>query len=313
MSLIFIILVLYIKSFLSLKYLIMENIELVQKIKGIQLKAKFLANTVLSGDYHTAFKGQGIEFAEVREYVAGDDIRFIDQNVTARMNTPYIKEFIEERELTIMILVDLSASQNFGTINSTKKELAVELSALLSQLALINNDKVGLLVFTDKVEKYLPPKKGKSHVWKVIREVLTFEPQNKHTNISEPLKYLLKAIKKKSIVFLISDFLSEGFEKELKQVSSKHDLISLKITDPKEYEINDVGIISFEDSETGEILDFDTFNNYNKTIFKELNLLEQETLKKVFLSFKSDFIEIDTSKSYIKDLLKYFKLREKRY
>lgn len=290
----------------------MDNIELVQKIKGIQLKAKFLANTVLSGDYHTAFKGQGIEFAEVREYVAGDDIRFIDQNVTARMNTPYVKEFIEERELTIMILVDLSSSQNFGTINNTKKELTLELSALLSQLALINNDKVGLIIFTDHVEKFLPPKKGRSHIWKIIREILTFEPKNTKTNISEPLKYLLKAIKKKSIVFLVSDFLSDGFEKEIVQVSSKHDLINIKVSDPKEFKLSNVGLISFEDSETGEIIDFDTFNKYNQNIFEELALLEKETLKKLFTSLKSDFIEINTSKDYIKDLLKYFKIREKR-
>lgn len=290
----------------------MDNIELVQKIKGIQLKAKFLANTVLSGDYHTAFKGQGIEFAEVREYVAGDDIRFIDQNVTARMNTPYVKEFIEERELTIMILVDLSSSQNFGTINNTKKELTLELSALLSQLALINNDKVGLIIFTDHVEKFLPPKKGRSHIWKIIREILTFEPKNTKTNIAEPLKYLLKAIKKKSIVFLVSDFLSDGFEKEIVQVSSKHDLINIKVSDPKEFKLSNVGLISFEDSETGEIIDFDTFNKYNQNIFEELALLEKETLKKLFTSLKSDFIEINTSKDYIKDLLKYFKIREKR-
>lgn len=290
----------------------MNQEELVEKIKDIQIKAKYLVTDILTGEYKSSFRGQGMEFAEVREYVAGDDIRSIDWNVTARMDTPYIKEFNEERELTMMILVDLSSSQEFGSQNQLKHELATELSAVFSYLALNNNDKVGLIAFTDKVERYIPPKKGKTNIWKIIREVLSFKPENKKTDIGAALDFLLKVTKKKSIVFLISDFIGDNYEKQIKTVSKLHDLVAIKTVDPNEKNIPEVGLIILEDAETGELIEVDTFDKKAMEMYKAIVNQDDYNFNKFIKSNKIDCIEIDSVKPYIKDLIKFFKMKEKR-
>lgn len=286
--------------------------EVVNKIKEIQLKAKYIVNDVLSGEYESAFKGRGIEFAEVREYMPGDDVRTIDWNVTARMNIPFVKEFTEERELTVMILLDLSASQKFGSGKNSKKETATELSSVFSYLAIKNNDKIGLIAFTDKVEKYIPPKKGKDNIWKIIREILTFEPTNTNTDISVALDFLLKAMKRKSIVFLISDFISSDFEKSIKIASKKHDITAIKISDEREHVINDCGLILLEDYETGEIIEFDSNNKKDALLYKEVSDFDETNLKKFFTQNKIDYINLLNNTDYIKALANFFKLRELR-
>lgn len=286
--------------------------EVVNKIKEIQLKAKYIVNDVLSGEYESAFKGRGIEFAEVREYMPGDDVRTIDWNVTARMNIPFVKEFTEERELTVMILLDLSASQKFGSGKNSKKETATELSSVFSYLAIKNNDKIGLIAFTDKVEKYIPPKKGKDNIWKIIREILTFEPTNTNTDISVALDFLLKAMKRKSIVFLISDFISSDFEKSIKIASKKHDITAIKISDEREHVINDCGLILLEDYETGEIIEFDSNNKKDALLYKEVSDFDESNLKKFFNQNKIDYINLLNNTDYIKALANFFRLRELR-
>ncbi|MFN8577926.1 MAG: DUF58 domain-containing protein [Candidatus Sericytochromatia bacterium] len=290
----------------------MNQEELVEKIKDIQIKAKYLVTDILTGEYKSSFRGQGMEFAEVREYVAGDDIRSIDWNVTARMDTPYIKEFNEERELTMMILVDLSSSQEFGSQNQLKNELATELAAVFSYLALNNNDKVGLIAFTNKVEKYIPPKKGKTNIWKIIREILTFKPENKETNIASALDFLLKVTKKKSIVFLISDFINDNYQKQIKAVSKIHDLVTIKILDPNEKNIPEVGLVILEDAETGELIEVDTFDKKSMEIYKAIIEQDSKNFNKFIRSNQIDCIEINSAKPYIKDLIKFFKIKEKR-
>jgi uncharacterized protein (DUF58 family) len=290
----------------------MNQEELVEKIKDIQVKAKYLVTDILTGEYKSSFRGQGMEFSEVREYVPGDDIRSIDWNVTARMDIPYIKEFNEERELTMMILVDLSSSQEFGSQNQLKNELAIELSAVFSYLALNNNDKVGLIAFTDKVERYIPPKKGKTNIWKIIREILTFKPENKKTDIGVALDFLLKVNKKKSIVFLISDFIGSNYEKQIKAVSKLHDLVAIKTIDPNEKNIPEVGLIILEDAETGELIEIDTFDKKSMEMYKAIINQEDHNFEKFVKSNKIDCIEIDSVKPYIKDLIKFFKMKEKR-
>lgn len=290
----------------------MNQEELVEKIKDIQIKAKYLVTDILTGEYKSSFRGQGMEFAEVREYVAGDDIRSIDWNVTARMDTPYIKEFNEERELTMMILVDLSSSQEFGSQNQLKNELATELAAVFSYLALNNNDKVGLIAFTNKVEKYIPPKKGKTNIWKIIREILTFKPENKETNIASALDFLLKVTKKKSIVFLISDFINDNYQKQIKAVSKIHDLVTIKILDPNEKNIPEVGLVILEDAETGELIEVNTFDKKSMEIYKAIIEQDSKNFNKFIRSNQIDCIEINSAKPYIKDLIKFFKIKEKR-
>lgn len=290
----------------------MNQEELVEKIKDIQIKAKYLVTDILTGEYKSSFRGQGMEFAEVREYVAGDDIRSIDWNVTARMDTPYIKEFNEERELTMMILVDLSSSQEFGSQKQLKHELATELSAVFSYLALNNNDKVGLIAFTDKVERYIPPKKGKTNIWKIIREVLSFKPENKNTDIGVALDFLLKVTKKKSIVFLISDFIGENYEKQIKAVSKLHDLVAIKTVDPNEKNIPEVGLVILEDAETGELIEVDTFDKKAMEMYKAISSQNDYNFNKFIKANKIDCIEIDSVEPYIKDLIKFFKMKEKR-
>jgi len=226
--------------------------ELLKQVRQIEIRTKGLVNQVFSGEYHSVFKGRGMEFSEVREYQFGDDIRNIDWNVTARFGHPYIKVFEEERELTVILMVDLSGSLMFGSVSKTKQRIAAELSAILAFSALKNNDKVGLILFTDKIEKFVPPRKGRKHVLRIIREVLSFEPEGKATNLRGALEYMNNTIKKRSIAFLISDFMDEGYEKILRIVGRKHDLVGIVLNDRREKEIPNIGLVKLSDAETGE-------------------------------------------------------------
>jgi uncharacterized protein (DUF58 family) len=287
--------------------------EILKQVRQIEIKTKGLVNQVFSGEYHSVFKGRGMEFSEVREYQFGDDIRNIDWNVTARFGHPYIKIFEEERELTVMLLADMSGSLIFGSIDKTKQQIAAELSAILAFSAMKNNDKVGLILFTDKIEKFVPPRKGRKHVLRIIREVLSFEPEGKRTNIRAALEFMNNTIKKKSIVFLISDFMDEGYERILKVIGNKHDFIGVVLNDERENEIPSMGIVKFTDAETGEEKWIDTSNPAVQNTFREIREENLRKMKSLFLSSKLDNIEISTGDNYIKPLVQFFKMRERRW
>lgn len=286
--------------------------ELIKKIRHIQIRTSHTVNDVMAGAYESVFKGQGIEFDEIRPYTVGDEVKNIDWNVTARMNEPFIKKFVEEREMTVMLLIDLSASGNFGSKEKSKKEIAAELAAILAFSAIKNNDKVGLIIFTDKIEHFVPPKKGKRHVLRLIREVLYFQPENKKTDITCALQYLNKVTTRKTVTFLISDFLTHGHEKALKIVSRKHDLIAVNIFDPREKELPKIGIIEIHDAETGKQMLINTNSETTRESFKKTQQEREDNLKKFFRLIKVDQIEIDTSKDYTDPLVKFFKNRKKR-
>ncbi|OGU33433.1 MAG: hypothetical protein A2057_16760 [Ignavibacteria bacterium GWA2_35_9] len=287
--------------------------ELLKQVRQIEIKTKGLVNQVFSGEYHSVFKGRGMEFSEVREYQFGDDIRNIDWNVTARFSHPFIKIFEEERELTVILLVDLSGSLLFGTVEKTKQQIAAELSAVLAFSAMKNNDKVGLILFTDKIEKFVPPRKGKTHVLRLVREVLSFEPKGKATNLKSALEYMNNAIKKKSIVFLISDFMDNGYEKILRIVGKKHDLVGIVINDRREFKLPKIGLVKLTDSETGEERWIDTSDTkVQKTVAGVRQRIIQNR-KSLFLSSRLDSIEINTGENYVKPLVKFFRTREGRW
>lgn len=287
--------------------------EILKKIKRIEIQTRGIVNDVFSGQYHSVFKGRGIDFSEVREYQYGDDVRTIDWNVSARVGHPYVKVFEEERELTVMFLIDVSSSANFGTFEQMKGELAVELCAVLAFSAIKNNDKVGLIIFTDMIEKYVPPKKGKSHVLRVLRELLYFQPRGIETDINAALEYLNRLTRKRATVFLVSDFLSEGYEKALQIANKKHDIVAITIIDPRERAMPGVGLIEFEDAETGETVVIDTSDAALMNMFASQT--EQERLKreKLFKSMNIDFIDIYTNRSYVEPLVKFFRIRAKRF
>jgi len=287
--------------------------ELLKQVRYIEIRTKGIVNQVFSGEYHSVFKGRGMEFSEVREYQFGDDIRNIDWNVTARFGHPFIKIFEEERELTVMMMVDLSGSLMFGSVEKTKQEIAAELSAILAFSALKNNDKVGLILFTDKIEKFVPPRKGRSHVLRIIREVLSFEPEGKTTNIKGALEYFNNAIKKRSIVFLLSDFMDSGYEKILRIIGRKHDLIGLVINDERENMMPGIGLVKFTDAETGEERWLDTSNKSVQKKLAEYRFEMKAKRKSLFLSSRLDSVEISTGQSYIPPLVQFFRLREKRW
>ncbi len=287
--------------------------EVIKKIRRIEIRTKKLVNELFSGEYHSTFKGQGMEFEEVRQYEPGDDVRLIDWNVTARMGQPYIKKFREERELTVILLIDVSSSGQFGTRDRFKNETAAELGALLAFSAIKNNDKVGLIIFTDQIEIFVPPKKGRAHVLRIIREILYFKPQGKGTNIAAALEYFNKVIRRKSVVFLVSDFLSEGFTKPLQIANNKHDIIAIKVSDPREITFENVGLIELEDAETGEVLIIDTGSKEFRKEFAAQSAEDVAGLKKSFRSINLDFINIRTDQSYIVPLIQFFKMREKRH
>ncbi len=287
----------------------MDTKELLQKVRKIEIRTRGLSNQIFSGEYHSAFKGRGMAFSEVREYQVGDEIRTIDWNVTARFNHPYVKVFEEEREMTVMLLVDVSGSGNFGTRNRQKRELATELCAVLAFSAIQNNDKVGVLFFSDRVEKFIPPKKGKSHILMIIRELIHFEPEHHGTDIAAALRYFTGAIKKRCTSFLISDFMSPAFEKELKAANRKHDLVALRLYDRHEEELPDLGLIPVKDAETGRLRWMNTGDRKVRLAFRTAALERNGKLEELFRRSGVDFTQIATHESYTRPLMTLFKKR----
>ena len=290
----------------------MSTSTLLKKVRKIEIKTKGLSNHIFAGEYQTAFKGKGMAFSEVREYQPGDDIRSIDWNVTARYNAPFVKVFEEEREMTVMLLIDVSASGNFGTQEQFKRELATELSAILAFSAIKNNDKVGVIFFTDKVEQFIPPKKGKSHILRIIREVLAFQPTGKGTDIAGALEYFNSVIKKRSICFILSDFMTKEFEKPLKIASKKHDLVALRIHDTREDTLPNIGLVTMQDAETEKMIFVDTSSKKVRDNFRKNRLQATEKLRKLLPASGVDLIDITTGTDYVKPLIKFFKTRGSR-
>lgn len=287
--------------------------EIIKKVRKIEIKTKGLSNQIFAGHYHSAFKGRGMAFSEVREYQIGDEIRTIDWNVTARFNHPFVKVFEEERELTVMLLVDISSSQAFGSQNDFKQNIITEISAVLAFSAINNNDKVGVIFFTDKVEKFIPPKKGRSHILMIIRELLEFKPENKKTNVNEAIRYFNNVIKKRSTAFLISDFIdTSNFESSLKIANKKHDLIALRVYDKREMDIPPLGLVRFLDPETGKYTWINTSSKKVRDEFKINALKKEAELVNTFRKSGVDYVPIATHQSYIKPLMGLFKRREGR-
>jgi uncharacterized protein (DUF58 family) len=287
----------------------LETKELLKKVRQIEIKTRGLSKHIFAGEYHSAFKGRGMTFSEVREYQYGDDVRSIDWNVTARYDKPYIKTFEEERELTVLLLIDVSASGQFGTQKVFKNDLIAELAAVLSFSAGINNDKVGVIFFSDRIEKFIPPNKGKTHVLRIIREILSFKPESKQTDLSEALKYLVNVIKKRSTTFIISDFFNTGYEKALQIASYKHDLIALHIYDQMEYRLPDLGLMKIKDSESGNEYWINSSDKKTRQIFESMRQIYRETLKQSLTKTGVDYATISTEEDYVKPLLKLFKNR----
>lgn len=287
----------------------MEASELLKRVRKIEIKTRGLSKHIFAGEYHSAFKGRGMAFSEVREYQYGDDIRNIDWNVTARFNHPYIKVFEEERELTVMIVVDVSGSRDFGTRTRSKKDLLAELAAIISFSAIQNNDKVGAILFTDKVEKFIPPKKGSQHILRVIRELIEFEPQSKATNISEGLRYLTNAIKKRSIAFVISDFIGPKFDDALRIANRKHDMVALRIYDQREAELPPIGLVQVYDAENGSSMWIDTSNRTLRENYRKSWLSHEQYLMETFKKSGVDNTMIRTDEDYVKPLMNLFKHR----
>lgn len=291
----------------------MEANELLKKVRKIEIKSRGLTNHIFSGYYHSAFKGKGMAFSEVREYRYGDDIRNIDWNVTARLNHPYIKVFEEERELTVMLLIDVSGSNNFGTQKNFKKDIISEIAAVLSFSAIQNNDKVGVIMFSDIIEKFIPPQKGSSHILRIVRELINFKPKNTETNISEALKYFTNIIKKRCTAFIISDFLDNNFEQALGISCQKHDIIALKIFDDIETQIPDVGLIKLNNAETNEDIWIDTSDRNFRANYISWHNTHKRYIENLFTKNGIDNISISANEDYVKPLIKLFKQREKRY
>ena len=287
----------------------MDSSDLLKKIRKIEIKAKGLSNHIFSGEYQTAFKGKGMAFSEVREYQHGDDIRAIDCNVTARYNSPYIKIFEEEREMTVILLVDISKSGDFGTTTQSKRDLTTEISAVLAFSAINNNDKVGVIFFSDKIEKFIPPAKGKTHILRIIREVLTLKPQSTGTNICTAIEYFNNVIKKRSVLFMLSDFMDNGFEKPLRIASKKHDVVAIHILDKRERELPQVGILPLKDTETGKIIYVDTSDDNLMASFSKKREKFNSDTKNLFKICGSDYISILTGSNYSKSLINFFKSR----
>ncbi len=296
----------------------METKELLKKVRQIELSIRGVVNEVFAGEYHSVFKGRGMEFAEVREYQLGDDVRTIDWNVSARMDHPYVKIFDEERELTVMILFDVSSSESFGSRSQMKGDVAIEIAALLASSAIRNNDKVGLIIFSDRIEKFVAPRKGRKHILRVIRELLYFAisgdvKASARTDIAVALEYMNQILKRRATVFLISDFMAESFEKDLQIANRRHDLVAIRLIDPLEERLPQVGLIELEDLETGENLLLDTSYAEIRESVSENALAQKSLLEKMFKSIGIDFIDIYTHQSYIKPLSRFFRVRAKRF
>lgn len=288
----------------------METSELLKRVRRIEIKTRALTNNIFAGEYHSAFKGRGMSFAEVREYQAGDDIRDIDWNVTARMNRPYIKVFEEERELTLMLLIDLSASQRFGTRLRTQRDLATEIAATLAFSAMQNNDKIGVIFFTDRIEKFIPPQKGRKHILYIIRELLNFEPQGRRTNVAVPLEYLVKIITKRSIAFVLSDFLTtQDFSKPLLVAARKHDVVALQLYDHNMAALPNVGLLKITDAETGHEQYIDTSSVEVRRHQQQWWAKQSKQLSELFRKSNVDFTSVATDMDYVRPLMQLFAQR----
>ncbi|WP_075590088.1 DUF58 domain-containing protein [Labilibacter marinus] len=287
----------------------METAELLKRVRQIEIKSRGLSSNIFAGEYHSAFKGRGMTFSEVREYQYGDDIRNIDWNVTARFNHPYIKVFEEERELTVMLLIDVSGSREFGTSYKYKKNIITEIAAVLSFSAIQNNDKIGVLFFSDKIEKFISPQKGRKHILHIIRELISFTPDNKTTNIGEALRYLTNAIKKRCTAFVISDFMDDDFENPLKIANQKHDVVALKVYDKRETEMPSVGLIKMKDAETGQYSWIDTSNSQVREAYNKWWKDSEENTNSIFRKCGIDNTSIRTDEDYVKSLMYLFKKR----
>ena len=290
----------------------MNTKDIIKKIRRIEISTNRLVNNIFAGEYESAFKGKGMEFDEVREYQHGDEVRTIDWNVTAKMGHPFVKKFVEERELIMMLLVDVSGSTEFGTHQQKKSEIIAEISALLAFAAIKNNDKVGLICFTDQVELFIPPRKGKKHVLRLIRDILYFESKRTATDLKTVLSFLERIQKRKSVVFLISDFRDDDYEKPLQRINPRHDLIAIVVADRRETEFPDVGLIELEDTETGDIILFDSSSAKTRQYYQEKNLDEITKRQKNFLKNKIDNIEIHADQSYTQSLIHFFQYRHKK-
>jgi len=286
-----------------------ETSELLKKVRKIEIKTRGLSKNIFAGEYHSAFKGRGMTFAEVREYQYGDDIRSIDWNVTARFGHPYIKVFEEERELTVVLLIDVSGSREFGTVSQLKKDIFTEVAATLAFSTIQNNDKIGVIFFSDKIEKFIPPKKGKKHVLQIIRELIDFKPESNKTDIAGALRYLTNAIKKSSTAFIISDFIDTNFERDLTIASRKHDMVAMQVYDIRETELPNVGLIKLKDAESGERVWVDTSDKRLRTTFKHAWGEGQLALQKAFTKSGVDLVSMSTSDDYVRALMKLFKMR----
>ena len=297
----------------------MDTTQLLKKVRKIEIKTRGLSSQVFSGEYHSAFKGKGMTFSEVREYQFGDDIKAIDWNVTARFNAPYVKIFEEERELTVMLLIDVSGSKEFGTSTQFKQDMVTELSAVLAFSAIQNNDKIGVILFSDIIEKFIPPKKGKGHILRIIRELIDFTPSHRETDISQALRYFTNVIKKRSISFVISDFMDQSFSNEgmegeevLKIANKKHDVVAIRIFDKREMEIPAMGLVKMKDAETNDFMWVDTANKKVREAYASWNQERQASLKRIFAKCGVDTTSIRTDQSYVQPLMKLFKRRERR-
>lgn len=290
----------------------MEAQELFKKVRKIEIKTRGLSKQIFSGEYHSVFKGRGMAFSEVREYQFGDDIRSIDWNVTARFNHPFVKIFEEERELTVMLLIDVSGSNLFGTHGQLKQEVVTEIAATLSFSAIQNNDKVGVIFFSDKIEKFIPPKKGSSHILRIIRELIDFKAENSGTNIAEALRYLTNVIKKRATSFLISDFMDEGFEKAVQIANHKHDLIAIRVTDRRETDMPNVGMMRLLDAETGNQMWVDTGSAAVRRQLRQWANRKSRELDTLFSKLGVDMVKVYTGEDYVKPLMNMFRKREAR-
>ncbi len=287
----------------------METSELLRKVRKIEIKTKGLSKHIFSGEYHSAFKGRGMSFSEVRAYQFGDDVRNIDWNVTARTGDPHVKVFEEERELTVMLLVDVSGSSYFGTVNQFKSEVITEICALLAFSAINNNDKVGIIFFSSEVEMFIPPKKGRQHILRIIRELIDFQPKHQGTNIGKTLEYFNNVIKKRSICFVLSDFLTKGYESPLRIAARKHDIVGVHLLDPREEKLPDVGLIRVVDAETGKMHWLDTSSKRVRKQHQQWFKDHEAYFKSTFLKSGADYVSIRTNESYVNALLQFFKKR----
>jgi uncharacterized protein (DUF58 family) len=286
--------------------------ELIRTIRRIEIRTRRLVNESMAGEYHSVFRGRGMEFSEVREYQAGDDVRTIDWNVTSRVGHPYVKKFVEERELTVALLVDASASGGFGTVSRMKEEMAAEVSALLAFSAIKNNDRVGLLQFTDRIEKYVPPKKGRTHVLRVIRELMHIDPTSAGTDIGAALDYAMRVFRKRSVMFLISDFLGKEYDRPLRRAAKRHDLIAIAIGDPREEALPRLGLIEVEDAESGESMVIDTSDRTLQREYAGRAARRREDLRRRFRRMGIDLVELSTDRPYDRPLVRFFEARARR-